>query len=433
LTKHPTKAALEAFLLGKLARPERNDVVAHLVRGCARCRRALAPLGEALFATPPLTVPDGGWRYELAVRRAIRRALSGERSAADGGLPEAGRLLQMPQPGWSRAPEQLARCAAALAETRALARSDPQAMLALAIANSTVAEHLDPAAFAPGAVYDLQARAHAELGNARRILSDFPNAAVEFRIAVERARAGTTAPLLVADILWMAASLYRATRKFDQAFRLLDRAHAVYCRLGEQHLAGRTLISKGVAKAAHGNLSEASQLLLAGVRLVDGEREPALLLAGVHNLIWARVEKAQFTQGRALIQTHHELYRRYGSRFDLLRLRWLEGRIAAGLNEPGEAEAALLEARSGFAEHRLAYSEALVSLDLMILLQREGRKNEVGALVEEMLSTFRRLGIRREELAVHLVTRRKSPPSRLTPALLRSADARLRRRDKWGR
>lgn len=93
MPKHPTKVALEALLLGTLARAERNAVVAHLVKGCPRCRRALTPLGEALFATSPPTAPDGGWRYELAVRRAIRRALSVELPAGDRGVPRAGRLL----------------------------------------------------------------------------------------------------------------------------------------------------------------------------------------------------------------------------------------------------------------------------------------------------------------------------------------------------
>jgi len=228
LPKHPTKTALESLLLGRLAKSERRAVLAHLLRGCSRCRRVLAPLAQALFEPAPAEAPDDGWRYELVVRRAIRRAFSEPPGASDAEPLAAGRLLQMPPPGWCRAVEQFKRCEAAFGETRKLGRRDPQAMLAFAVANATLAERLDPASFAPGAVYDLQAKAYAELGNARRITGDFPSSSVDFLVAVARANAGTKNPLLVAEILWMSASLYRSTRHFNEAFRLLDRAYAVY-------------------------------------------------------------------------------------------------------------------------------------------------------------------------------------------------------------
>jgi tetratricopeptide (TPR) repeat protein len=420
---------LESFLLGKLAAAERKTVLAHLLQGCRRCRRVLAPLAEALFEPGLAEAPDdGGWRYEFVIRRTMRRVFSAAAATPTKPLAAAP-LLKMPRPVWRRNEEQFRRCEAALAETRELGKRNPQEMLALAIGNATIAEHFDPMGFPPGAVYDLQARAFAELGNARRITDDFPSAEADFLRAVERARAGTGNLLLFAEIISMAASVYRATRRYDQTFFLLDRAYETYRELGEEHLTGRTLISKGIAKGSRGDLSEAIALLRQAVHLVDCDREPALLLAGIHNLIWFQVDSAQFAKGRTLIRTHDDLYRQHGGRFDLLRLHWLKGRIAAGLGELAEAEAAFLAARAGFAEHRLAYLEALISLDLAILWLRQGRKDEAGVLVEDMLSTFHALGIRREALAVLLVTRR--PPRRLTPALLRSA-AKLQRLEETG-
>jgi len=116
-----------------------------------------------------------------------------------------------------------------------------------------------------------------------------------------------------------------------------------------------------------------------------------------------------------------------GARFDRLRLRWLEGRIAAGLGEPDEAEAAFLGARAGFAENRLAYVEALVSLDLAALWLSQGRTAEIGALLAEVLGTFRALGIRREAIAVLLVLEEAARAERLTAALVGSAAASLRK------
>jgi tetratricopeptide (TPR) repeat protein len=435
--KHPTSGVLESFLLGKLAGAERKAVVAHLLQGCPSCQRALAPLVSPLFEPELPEAPDDGWRYEFAIRRAMRRTFSGRQDRPATPAPPrhplaAVSLLRMPPPPpvWRGDIEQFRRCEAALEETRSLGKSDPEEMLALAIANATFAEHLDPTAFVPGAVHDLQARAYAELGNARRITNDFPNAEADFWRAAQRARMGSRDLLLAARLDDLAASLYRSARRFEPALLLLDRAYATYRKLGEDHLAGRTLINKGIAKGAGGDVFEAIALLRQGVRLVDRERDPALLLAGVHNLIAFEVDGGQFVVGRELLQEHTELYERHGGFFDRLRLRWLEGRVAAGLGELAEAEGALLAARAGFAEHRLAYVEALISLDLAALWLRQGRKDEIRPLVEEMLGTFRALDIRREATAVLLMLAEAAAAERLTPALLRSAAARLRRLER---
>lgn len=431
MSRHPTSAALESFLLGKLAGAERRAVVVHLLQRCRSCQQTLAPLARAIFEPGAEEAPDDGWRYEFAFRRAMRRVFYERPNAvpaASAPLAAAAPLLWMPmRPRWRRDEAQRRRCELALEETRRLGRSDPEEMLALAIANASFAENLDPTGFPPGAVHDLQARAYAELGNARRIANDFSNAEVDFVRALRRAAAGTGCPLLRAEIFWLAASLYRSARKFEKAFLLLDRAYEIYRQAGEQHLAGRTLISQGIARSYAGYTSEAIDSLQRGLRGLDGRRDPALLLAGAHNLIWLLVGEGHFAEGRDLVREHAELYRNHGAFFDRLRLRWLEGRIAAGLGEQGEAEAAFFEARAGFAAHRLAYDEALISLDLAALWLAQGRMAEIGALVEEMLGTFRALGIRREAIAVLLMLEEAAGAERLTAALLRAAAASLRK------
>jgi hypothetical protein len=201
----------------------------------------------------------------------------------------------------------------------------------------------------------------------------------------------------------------------------------VYRDLGEHHLMGCTLIGKGIAVGSRGDLPAAIALLQRGTQLIDTERAPAVLLAGIHSIIWFQVEGGHFMAGRELIHTHAELYRRFGARSERLRLRWLEGRIAAGLGEPTEAEAAFLEARAGFAEHRLAYVEALISLDLAALWLAQGRTAEIGVLLAEVLGTFRALGIRREAIAVVLMLEEAASAERLTVALMGSAAASLRK------
>ncbi len=430
MRKHPTPKELDAFLTGKADRTVRNAVTVHLLKGCPRCRRRLGPLAAPLFAAGLTEAADDGSCYEFAIRRAVRRAVV---SHARAGVTRGGRVLDLddaPARARLRDEAQLRRCEAALDEVRTLRHGDPQELLAVAVGIVAVTEQLVPELYAEGAVLDLQARAYAELANARRVTNDFRHAEADFLRAAARAQMGTGDPLLAAELAWMASSIYRAVRRFEEAFLLLDHAFNIYRRQGETHLAGRTLINKGIAKGYHGDLTEAIALLGRGITLLERDRDPELLLAGVHSLISFQVDSGHFAEGRELVRAHRKLYRDHGKEGDHLRLRWVEGKIAAGLGEMGAAEAAFLAARAGFLRHRLLYDAALLSLDLAQFWLRENRAAEVGPLIAEMLAAFRALGIRREATAVLLLVDEAVRAERLTAVLLRTAAASLRSREK---
>ncbi len=93
------------------------------------------------------------------------------------------------------------------------------------------------------------------------------------------------------------------------------------------------------------------------------------------------------------------LAERLGEELDLTRVAWLEGKAAAGLGRPAEAQAAFERARRVFRQRELAYDYAQVSLELAELLLEQGRAAEVSTLAEEMLWIFRAQGVAREALA----------------------------------
>ncbi len=88
-----------------------------------------------------------------------------------------------------------------------------------------------------------------------------------------------------------------------------------------------------------------------------------------------------------------------GKELDLVRLRWLEGRIAAGLGRRDEALTALSRVREEFVSREIAYDAALVSLELANLYLEEGRKAEVRNLARQMMWIFHAQGVPREALA----------------------------------
>ena len=87
-------------------------------------------------------------------------------------------------------------------------------------------------------------------------------------------------------------------------------------------------------------------------------------------------------------------------------MRWVEGRIYAGLSDFSRAELALQETREGFAKHEQVYSAAIAGLDLAAVWAQQGRINDIQALAQEMIATFRALRIAREAIVTLLILQR---------------------------
>ncbi|MES1245868.1 MAG: hypothetical protein ABUT39_29945 [Acidobacteriota bacterium] len=76
----------------------------------------------------------------------------------------------------------------------------------------------------------------------------------------------------------------------------------------------------------------------------------------------------------------------------------MEGRIQAGLGNPGEARRLLSEAREKFAAELMTYDIALALLEEAELLLAEGRSGEVKALALELAKIFEAKGVHPEAL-----------------------------------
>ena len=218
-------------------------------------------------------------------------------------------------------------------------------------------------------------------------------------VAVERCRQGTGDPLVLGRIMDLTASLRSAERLFGEAIELLHEAYGLYAAVGETHLAGRALISKGVYVGYRGDVEGALALLRQGLALIEPEREPKLVLTALQGMAAFLVECGRFREARRLVW-QGGLWRLAGEdRVSRAKLRWLEAKIDAGLDRPDRAEAKLIAVREEFGRAGLVYKQALATLDLAAVLLGQGRPCEVAPLVEEMMATFRTLGIGREALA----------------------------------
>src|SRR5947209_1661570 len=108
---------------------------------------------------------------------------------------------------------------------------------------------------------DLEARAWGELANAYRVSDNLALAKSALEQAYERYHVGTRAPVLLARLHDISASLFANQRRFADAYRSLEKSRALLLAAGEWHGAGRTLLSKGLFSTYEGHPAEGIQLI----------------------------------------------------------------------------------------------------------------------------------------------------------------------------
>lgn len=426
--EHPKPETLAAFLRAELTPIEGRAVIAHLLRGCVSCGLQLRPAVTGLFH--PSLVSEAAPFDESVYDGPIDRALARTREAFGQAAVEFEQTFEEPIL-YAALPNLRARCEALLAESWELRTSDPQAMVRRARLAAQLSDGLSSAEGSFAERADFQARAWGELGNALRIAGDLVAAAGAFDRALERLGRGSGDPSLLARLLDRTASLAIHERRFGDACALLDSVYEAYRRSGENHLAGRALISKANALAFDNDFEGARGLIAQGLAHLDAQLEPRVVLSGIHSLILFAVENEGFAEARGLIDEARGLYEQCGGATDLIKLRWIEGRIEAGLGHSDAAEITFWEVRDEFEGRGLAYESAIVGLDLAMLWLPQGRSAEILELVEEMLETFRALGIRREAIAALLVLRRALDRDRATTELVRTVAGRLKRLESF--
>jgi transcriptional regulator with XRE-family HTH domain len=244
----------------------------------------------------------------------------------------------------------------------------------------------------------VEGRAWAYLGNARRVRGDLPEAGEAFaehrRLWLAgRDPEGFLDPLRLLDL---EASLRREQRRFAEAHELLDRALEAR-PLGTA--AGRVLLIKAKTFEAEKNYESAIATLDQAAPQVEAGGDPRLRMALRSHLIEIFLQLGRIADAERTLAEAKVLAAPLGKALDEIRLRWLEGRLAAAAGRPEEAVAILSEVRAELAARRIAYDTALVTLELAVLLAEQGRTVEVKALAEETAEVFKAQRVARERFA----------------------------------
>jgi len=394
---HLADRDLKGFLDGRLGPKARRRVVQHLVSRCEKCPerlRAMIPpdllwttstaesddvydacLDRAVAAVRPLT---SYWERE---QKRKQRGVALVLEKGWGNLTAAERRSF--GTGWARV-EML------LELSFEMRYRNRQVMLELARSALRAADRLKPGNACPESfLFDLKARASAEVANAERVNERFLRAEEVLSAARSLLEQGSGDRTVLAYIDEVEASLLKDHRRLGEAEALLGQAHRAYMRLGERHLAGRALMTRGICRALAGQPAQAVPFLQEAVDLLDGPRDPQLLAAAHHNLLDAMVDAGKLTEAsRILLESG--LRRTFADDpLNLLRIRWVEGKILAGRDRFKEAERVFIEVRDGFRGQGLEFVAAMAGLDLAKLLLRQGKVGPLHELAKELAARAR--------------------------------------------
>ncbi|HEY3571257.1 MAG TPA: hypothetical protein VGP73_25250 [Thermoanaerobaculia bacterium] len=415
--RHPDPQALQRFAVGEVSTVESAEIERHLVV-CTDCRDRVDE------AVGRVSLPLFQWLgsdYDEALDRAVLGAaerLAGLRREARGAEDLLAELLREPEAlrqGRIREDERFHSVKLCeLLRTRGRERwlSDPAESLDLAELAVGVAERLDPGRYGAMLVENARALSWAYLGNSLRLKSDLWRAEQAFKRSWGHHRSGGGDPYTEGELLFLTSSLRIVQSRSREAVRLTDQAAALYRAIGEVQSEGSALINKGLALSKAGLYEEAVEATRSGLLRSENSKDPHLLLAAKHNLVFFYLlqddpEKA----GRLLVELR-SLYDETAKGALPVRLWWVEGRFAGHLGRFTDAESHLIEVRDFFLDLDLGIELFYAALDLAELYARSGRPRQVRETLGEVIPLGEALGLRRETLMARLLYEQASRASR---------------------
>jgi tetratricopeptide (TPR) repeat protein len=266
---------------------------------------------------------------------------------------------------------------------------DPVQMVELAEAASRFANKLRPGLCSAQQIRNLQCRAWTELGNAYRVADDLDRASEALGFAAALIMQAEVDSLILARAFTVEAALYASRRLFNLANTSIDIAYAIYRGLGDEHLAGRALISKGIYIGYNNQPAEAIRFVRSGLDRINEKHDPDLYFLALQAQSRFLVDCGKYREAKLALWELNKLKLYVGGRVSDMKLRWLEGQLYAGEGKLDKAVRALTQVKESFGKENLHYKAALAGTELGAVLLRQGHRDRAEKEALEALEVFR--------------------------------------------
>ena len=188
--------------------------------------------------------------------------------------------------------------------------------------------------------------------------------------------------------------------------------------VGSSHLEGRSLLCEALIRDLRGEIEESIVCCRQARLQIEPERDRRLALAAHHNLAWQLMVAGKSAEAMHELELLRPAYFELNDRMVVLRLRWMEARLAKDLGRPEESERAFRDAHEGFVTARIPYEAASVALDLATLFAEQGRTRELKLLAADLVAVFRDLGVAREAYVASTILESFAQAEAVTISLL---------------
>ena len=288
-----------------------------------------------------------------------------------------------------------------LIDAQAAWHRDPEHAHDRALLAEAVAGTLDPESYGARWIADLEAKAHAYLGNAHRILGRFSLAEREFLLAEKYLRQGVRSGLMEARVFALKVSLLKDQHRHAEALALLDRVERYYVARRDDHEVGRLILKRAAVLELMGEPGDAAEECARASVLLDPQRDSLLPLLAQKNTVYCLVAAGDLERARALFD---ELPAMPEPMAEMQR-RWVEGNLLRAEKHYGAAREVYETVRATCIERGLFYHAALASLDLAIAAFAENANHaEVRHMAEEAAVYLATAGAKAEAFqALHVL------------------------------
>jgi len=405
--------------------PDVGPWIAHAT-SCDRCKSTAADLqiipDEVLDCPDCLEAAEFLWailrdleHFEPAVARELPRA--------EGFMAELASLSLNEQITRIRAEhryQQWGFCQWLLFGSKHAWHSEPQRARDLSALAVAISEILDPEYYHPAWLADLQAKAHAYLANAERILADFSRAERHFLIAEQRLRQGVGCRA-EGTVLTLKVSLLIDQYRYTEALAVIERLERQHSTRQEWSAVGRLAMQRARVFRALGQPAAAAEESDRAANLFDPQVDALLIGLARQNAVACHLEAGDPEKARRLFDQLPVVDDRRG----VARRRWIEGHLLRAEGQVNDAVDAYGETREVWSGLGLHYDAALVTMDMALAAYAAGDDQRVVTCAEEASVLLVRAAAKHEAFAVLTLLFRSIERQTVSRAVLEGIRERL--------